>query len=369
MPTIHYTSRTFLRKQGVRCPPRTPDQIVSRLRRARESKAKSIKEPSASLTNNDEPSARAAGGNEHGFDRNSDGHHYCDVISTNGDSRGDKKSPVSPLSVMDVRTEYRVADDSSTNFAGARKRESSRGITSSGSPTGPSSTSTSKSPKKRTHSVESESKSVNSTVNFHCNHKDDKDDSGNHKKQHRCSIGDALKSAEYRVNQKIFARDRGVLYEAKVMKCQYDEQNQVWKYHVHYLGFAKSHERWLTPNDVMKRTPSNRKYYRESRALIKEKKKDGKNNSAQSATKTKRGRPKVEEYHESEKIYAWDRGVLYEAIVMSCQQHGQKRGWTYHVHYFGYSKSHDRWLSPKDMMKTNASNRKVYCQLRGLSFK
>ena len=39
------------------------------------------------------------------------------------------------------------------------------------------------------------------------------------------------------------------------------------KYHVHYLGFKRSHDRWLSTNNMMKRTPSSRGYYRESRSL------------------------------------------------------------------------------------------------------
>jgi len=83
------------------------------------------------------------------------------------------------------------------------------------------------------------------------------------------------KSEKFHADETIFARDRGVLYEAKVLKCQYDGRQHGWKYHVHYLGFKKSHDKWLSTNDMMKITRSSSEYYRESRCQPREEEGDG----------------------------------------------------------------------------------------------
>ena len=78
-----------------------------------------------------------------------------------------------------------------------------------------------------------------------------------------------------------------------------------------------------------------------------------------------------EEYDVNDKIYSWDRGTLYEAKVLKkkCQEEhdgdmAATEGWKYLVHYFGYKKSHDRWLTSSDMMKMTAANHEYYCKLR-----
>ena len=50
---------------------------------------------------------------------------------------------------------------------------------------------------------------------------------------------------KYDVNEEVFAWDRGVLYEAKILKCKEDTSGDsgAKEYLVHYLGFKKSHDR------------------------------------------------------------------------------------------------------------------------------
>lgn len=75
-----------------------------------------------------------------------------------------------------------------------------------------------------------------------------------------------VSSEKFHINEKIFAWDRGVLYEAKVRKCK-DDQGGIFRYYVHYQGYKKGHDRWLFAHDMIKDTPSSRKYYCESRGL------------------------------------------------------------------------------------------------------
>eukprot|EP00580_Thalassiosira_gravida_P006344 CAMPEP_0201641736 /NCGR_PEP_ID=MMETSP0493-20130528/24790_1 /ASSEMBLY_ACC=CAM_ASM_000838 /TAXON_ID=420259 /ORGANISM="Thalassiosira gravida, Strain GMp14c1" /LENGTH=78 /DNA_ID=CAMNT_0048115725 /DNA_START=91 /DNA_END=327 /DNA_ORIENTATION=- len=37
----------------------------------------------------------------------------------------------------------------------------------------------------------------------------------------------------------------------------------------------------------------------------------------------------------------------------------------YLVHYSGYKKSHDRWMTSTEMMKVNATSRRYYREIRG----
>jgi len=41
---------------------------------------------------------------------------------------------------------------------------------------------------------------------------------------------------------------------------------------------------------------------------------------------------KAEEYHVQEKVYAWDRGALYEAKVLKCKDDDDE-GRQYFIHY------------------------------------
>jgi len=293
-------------------------------------------------------------------------------------------------------------------------------------------------------------------------------------KRNTSGIDKAPKSAKFHVSENIFAWKRGVLFEAKVLKCQEDHQQQYgWKYHVHYLGYKKSHDRWLTSIDMMKMTPSSCEFYCKSRGLpceednrvagVAQKKEGdheerckitnqdvvihrgdrredeiGKDSSsstntmdvtdidvgtetsqndplnesnaekssdtsdsgqdvsmAEAAKKRKASHveksnlhdrngqkegqkrntsgidkaPKSAKFRVNEKIFAWDGGALYEAKVLKCQEdYQQQHGWKYHVHYLGYKKSHDPWLTSIDMMKTTQLNCEFYCKSRSLTW-
>lgn len=66
-------------------------------------------------------------------------------------------------------------------------------------------------------------------------------------------------------------------------------------------------------------------------------------------------------YDTEELIFAWDRGVLYEAKVMNFERSSN----TYYLHYLGYKKSHDKWVTAKDMMKVEPSSRRYFKETRG----
>ena len=68
--------------------------------------------------------------------------------------------------------------------------------------------------------------------------------------------------SHFRVNEVIFAWDKGHLYEAKVSTWR-DAKDGGMEYYVHYLGFGTRHDRWLATKDIMKCTPATREFYNE----------------------------------------------------------------------------------------------------------
>ncbi|KAL3791788.1 hypothetical protein ACHAW5_009421 [Stephanodiscus triporus] len=64
----------------------------------------------------------------------------------------------------------------------------------------------------------------------------------------------------FRVNEMIFAWDKGHLYEAKVLKWR-DAKDGGMEYFVHYLGYGETHDRWLATFNMLKCTPSTREFY------------------------------------------------------------------------------------------------------------
>ncbi len=66
--------------------------------------------------------------------------------------------------------------------------------------------------------------------------------------------------SHFQVNEVIFAWDKGHLYEAMVSRWR-DAKDGSTEYFVHYLGFGKSHDRWLATKDMMKLTPSTQEFY------------------------------------------------------------------------------------------------------------
>jgi len=71
-------------------------------------------------------------------------------------------------------------------------------------------------------------------------------------------------NAYYSINELIFAWDRGVLYESKVLKSDStDVENP--QYYVHYVGYSKNQNRWLTRVDMIKRDGKSCKYFEKLR--------------------------------------------------------------------------------------------------------
>jgi len=66
--------------------------------------------------------------------------------------------------------------------------------------------------------------------------------------------------SHFRVNEVVFAWDKGHLYEAKVSTWR-DANDGGMEYFVHYLGYGKTHDRWLATKDIMKCTPATREFY------------------------------------------------------------------------------------------------------------
>ncbi|KAL9179309.1 hypothetical protein ACHAXT_008599 [Thalassiosira profunda] len=86
------------------------------------------------------------------------------------------------------------------------------------------------------------------------------------------------------------------------------------------------------------------------------------------ATKHSKEVQEAEKYDANEEIFAWDRGVLYEAKILRCKEDttGDSGAKKYLVHYLGFKKSHDRWLTAKDLLKKSESNRRLYLESQGL---
>jgi hypothetical protein len=57
--------------------------------------------------------------------------------------------------------------------------------------------------------------------------------------------------AKFDLNEKIFAWDRNHLYDAKIVKMKVDAIGCA-KYLVHYVGYPKSHDRWLTSDFMLR---------------------------------------------------------------------------------------------------------------------
>lgn len=66
----------------------------------------------------------------------------------------------------------------------------------------------------------------------------------------------------FSVKEKIYAWDKYHLYEAKVLKAKEDARDGCAKYLVHYKGYSKNHDKWLTSNSMLKNIPAVRKYFR-----------------------------------------------------------------------------------------------------------
>jgi hypothetical protein len=72
----------------------------------------------------------------------------------------------------------------------------------------------------------------------------------------------------FEVTERVFAYDKGksgdVLCEAQVLKLKEDSAGCL-KYWVQYKGYKKSHNQWLSAEDMMKQTKQNRVRFEKSR--------------------------------------------------------------------------------------------------------
>ncbi|KAL7545744.1 hypothetical protein ACHAWF_009096 [Thalassiosira exigua] len=71
-------------------------------------------------------------------------------------------------------------------------------------------------------------------------------------------------------------------------------------------------------------------------------------------------------YKAGEPVFAWYKGILYEARIMNIEEHGINPAQsTYYVHYIGYKKYHDNWITPNEIMKVGPSSRRYFREVRG----
>lgn len=77
------------------------------------------------------------------------------------------------------------------------------------------------------------------------------------------SMGNYPTSTTFDVHEIIFAWDRNHLYKAKILKMK-EEAKCGAMYLVHYAGYPKSQDKWVTPNDMLKDNPLARRFYKEN---------------------------------------------------------------------------------------------------------
>jgi hypothetical protein len=58
--------------------------------------------------------------------------------------------------------------------------------------------------------------------------------------------------SRYEVDEIVCVKDRGKIYEAKIIKTQ--QWSNDWHYFVHFQGWNKKWDRWTVENDVSKKT-------------------------------------------------------------------------------------------------------------------
>nr|5IN1_A Chain A, MRG701 [Oryza sativa]5IN1_B Chain B, MRG701 [Oryza sativa] len=59
----------------------------------------------------------------------------------------------------------------------------------------------------------------------------------------------------FKEGERVLAYHGPLLYEAKVQKSENKEDE--WRYHVHYLGWSKSWDEWVTNDRLLKLTDEN----------------------------------------------------------------------------------------------------------------
>jgi hypothetical protein len=60
------------------------------------------------------------------------------------------------------------------------------------------------------------------------------------------------KMAQYEINDLVMVKDRGKIYEAKIINAQ--SFNEVWHYFVHFQGWNKKWDRWTDESEISKKT-------------------------------------------------------------------------------------------------------------------
>ncbi|XP_006652068.1 protein MRG1-like isoform X2 [Oryza brachyantha] len=65
----------------------------------------------------------------------------------------------------------------------------------------------------------------------------------------------STKEASFKEGERVLAYHGPLLYEAKVQKSENKEDE--WRYHVHYLGWSKSWDEWVTNDRLLKLTEEN----------------------------------------------------------------------------------------------------------------
>jgi hypothetical protein len=58
--------------------------------------------------------------------------------------------------------------------------------------------------------------------------------------------------AKYEINELVCVKDRGKIYEARVINTQ--SFNDMWHYFVHFQGWNKKWDRWTDESEISKKT-------------------------------------------------------------------------------------------------------------------
>jgi hypothetical protein len=62
-------------------------------------------------------------------------------------------------------------------------------------------------------------------------------------------------SQQFEENEIALAKDRGKLYEAKILKVKLC--NKSWQYFIHYQGWNRKHDCWIDEKELTKKSADN----------------------------------------------------------------------------------------------------------------
>jgi hypothetical protein len=68
------------------------------------------------------------------------------------------------------------------------------------------------------------------------------------------NFGALMSASQFEVDEIVCVKDRGKIYEAKIIKTQQWSNN--WNYFVHFQGWNKKWDRWTLEGEVTKKTGS-----------------------------------------------------------------------------------------------------------------